>query len=477
MIIQHNIMALNAHRQLGGNTSNVTRNLEKLSSGFKINRAGDDAAGLAISEKMRAQIKSLDRAKLNAQDGISLIQTAEGALTETHSMLNRLVELATESANGTIKDDDRAKVQDEVKALTDEVDRISKATNFNGINLLDGSLAAAGNLTANIKIGGAKPVETVTPASKTTNGTTGAAVAADNTGAKIVYTNAAGESKTLTVSIKSTGTAAERQAELIKTLSADAEFSKAFKVSDAGSQKIKFEAQTAGKSKATITSADTTGGTAADIKGKLTAGADKSTKYTLTDANWKVGDKVEVGGRTFEFATGADGTNGKTFATVATLITATAVHGIITTGTTGNPVGFSTETGKGLTMQVGDTADDFNKVTVSVNDMSSAGLGLSGLDLGTQEAAAGSLEKIKGAVGLVSGARSTLGSLQNRLDHTINNLGVTSENMTAAESRIRDVDMAKEMMDFTKNNVLTQAAQAMLSQANQQPQQVLQLLR
>ncbi|MEF9853952.1 MAG: hypothetical protein RR787_08245, partial [Hydrogenoanaerobacterium sp.] len=167
MIIQHNIMALNAHRQLGGNTSNVTRNLEKLSSGFKINRAGDDAAGLAISEKMRAQIKSLDRAKLNAQDGISLIQTAEGALTETHSMLNRLVELATESANGTIKDDDRAKVQDEVKALTDEVDRISKATNFNGINLLDGSLAAAGNLTANIKINGAKPIETVTAATKT----------------------------------------------------------------------------------------------------------------------------------------------------------------------------------------------------------------------------------------------------------------------------------------------------------------------
>ncbi|MEG0017979.1 MAG: flagellin, partial [Hydrogenoanaerobacterium sp.] len=166
-----------------------------------------------------------------------------------------------------------------------------------------------------------------------------------------------------------------------------------------------------------------------------------------------------------------------TFATVATLAVATAVHGITTTGASGAAILFSTETGKGLTMQVGDTADDFNKVTVSVNDMSSAGLGLSGLDLGTQEAAAGSLEKIKGAVGLVSGARSTLGSLQNRLDHTINNLGVTSENMTAAESRIRDVDMAKEMMDFTKNNVLTQAAQAMLSQANQQPQQVLQLLR
>ncbi|MEG1760924.1 MAG: flagellin, partial [Hydrogenoanaerobacterium sp.] len=343
-------------------------------------------------------------------------------------------------------------------------------------NLLDGSLAAAGNLTANIKWAGAKPVETVTAATKTTNGTTGAAVALDNTGAKIVYTNAAGESKTLTVSIKSTGDAAARQKELIATLNADAEFSKAFKVSDAGSQKIKFEAQTAGKSKATITSADTTGGTAADIKGTVTPGADKTVAYNLS-GTLAAGDKVEVGGKTFEYVNGADGSNGKSFTDLTALAAAAKVHGITATVANANAVTFSTETGKGLTMQVGDTADDFNKVTVSVNDMSSSGLGLSGLDLGTQEAAAGSLEKIKGAVGLVSGARSTLGSLQNRLDHTINNLGVTSENMTAAESRIRDVDMAKEMMDFTKNNVLTQAAQAMLSQANQQPQQVLQLLR
>ncbi|MEG2125454.1 MAG: flagellin, partial [Hydrogenoanaerobacterium sp.] len=311
---------------------------------------------------------------------------------------------------------------------------------------------------------------------KTTNGTTGAAVAVDNTGAKIVYTNAAGESKTLTVSIKSTGDAAARQKELIATLNADAEFSKAFKVSDAGSQKIKFEAQTAGKSKATITSADTTGGTAADIKGTVTPGADKTVAYNLS-GTLAAGDKVEVGGKTFEYVNGADGSNGKSFTDLTALAAAAKVHGITATVANANAVTFSTETGKGLTMQVGDTADDFNKVTVSVNDMSSSGLGLSGLDLGTQEAAAGSLEKIKGAVGLVSGARSTLGSLQNRLDHTINNLGVTSENMTAAESRIRDVDMAKEMMDFTKNNVLTQAAQAMLSQANQQPQQVLQLLR
>ncbi|MEG2372521.1 MAG: flagellin, partial [Hydrogenoanaerobacterium sp.] len=245
MIIQHNIMALNAHRQLGGNTGNVTRNLEKLSSGFKINRAGDDAAGLAISEKMRAQIKSLDRAKLNAQDGISLIQTAEGALTETHSMLNRLVELATESANGTIKDDDRAKVQDEVKALTDEVDRISKATNFNGINLLDGSLAAAGNLTANIKINGAKPTETVVAATKTSYAA-GTAPDAASTGATVSYTNSKGEAKTATISFTA-GADAKATGKLIADgLNKDAEFSKLFKASaNATTGVISFEAQTA----------------------------------------------------------------------------------------------------------------------------------------------------------------------------------------------------------------------------------------
>ncbi|MEF9852346.1 MAG: flagellin, partial [Hydrogenoanaerobacterium sp.] len=320
-----------------------------------------------------------------------------------------------------------------------------------------------------------KPIETVTAATKTGYAAS-TAPATTVTGAELTYTNSQGKSSTISTTFTA-GTAAENAAAIIKGLNADAEFAKSFKAVATGTNQIKFEAQTAGKSSAKITAAKTTGTGTASLLGTETLGEDKSVKYTLTDANWKVGDKVEVGGKTFSYINGNDGTNGTNFSTVATLITATAVHGITTTGTTGNPVGFSTATGKGLTMQVGDTADDFNKVTVSVNDMSSAGLGLSGLDLGTQEAAADSLEKIKGAVGLVSGARSTLGSLQNRLDHTINNLGVTSENMTAAESRIRDVDMAKEMMDFTKNNVLTQAAQAMLSQANQQPQQVLQLLR
>ncbi len=273
MIIQHNVMSINSHRQLTVNNGNLSKNLEKLSSGYRINRAADDAAGLAISQKMRAQITGLDRAVLNAQDGSSLIQTAEGALTEVHSMLNRMVELATESANGTIQTSDRAKIQAEVNALTSEIDRISQATNFNGLNLLDGSLST------------------------------------------------------------------------------------------------------------------------------------------------------------------------------------------------------------GLKMQVGDTNDTFNMVSVTVSNMNSASLGVQSLSVSTQTDSAAALQKIKDAIGKVSTTRGDLGALQNRLEHTIQNLGVASENMTAAESRVRDVDMAKEMMAFTKNNVLSQAAQSMLAQANQQPQQVLQLLR
>lgn len=277
MRIQHNIAALNSYRNLTNNNSAVSKNLEKLSSGYKINRAGDDAAGLAISEKMRAQITGLETAQKNANDGISLVQTAEGALTEVHSMLNRMVELADQSANGTYDDDtDRENLQKEVKSLTDEIDRISKGTNFNGINLLNGSLA-----------------------------------------------------------------------------------------------------------------------------------------------------------------------------------------------------------GSGLTLQIGDTADDFNKLTVSIANMSAASLGIdtSKIDISTQTGAAAAISLIKKAINTVSMTRGDLGATQNRLEHTINNLGVTTENITAAESRIRDVDMAKEMMTFTKNSVLQQSAQAMLAQANQQPQSVLQLLQ
>jgi flagellin len=270
MRINHNISALNTYRQLSANGANTSKSLEKLSSGLRINRAGDDAAGLAISEKMRGQIRGLEMASKNAQDGISLIQTAEGALNETHSILQRMRELAVQSSNDTNTDDDRAELQKEIAALTTEIDRISNDTEFNTQKLLDGSF-------------------------------------------------------------------------------------------------------------------------------------------------------------------------------------------------TGKQIHIGANTGQALAL--------------SISTMGAGALGVSGLSISAQTSADDAIATIDSAIASVSGQRSSLGAIQNRLEHTINNLGTSAENLTAAESRIRDVDMAKEMMEFTKNNILSQAAQAMLAQANQQPQGVLQLLR
>ena len=275
MRIQHNIMAMNAYRNYNNNTSALSKNLEKLSSGYKINRAGDDAAGLAISEKMRAQITGLETAQKNAKDGISLVQTAEGALTEVHDMLNRMVELATQAANGTYDDAvDRQNLQSELDQLRTEINRISDSANFNGIKLFDGSLAT-----------------------------------------------------------------------------------------------------------------------------------------------------------------------------------------------------------KGVTLQIGDTNDGFNKINFKLNNMDSASLKIDTININSATAAGNAISSIKAAINTVSTARGQLGAIQNRLDHTINNLSVMTENIQDAESTIRDTDVADEMMAYTKNNILVQSAQAMLAQANQVPQGVLQLLQ
>ncbi|MGC5324882.1 flagellin Hag [Brevibacillus sp. SYSU BS000544] len=270
MRINHNISALNTHRALTANTGASGKSLEKLSSGLRINRAGDDAAGLAISEKMRGQIRGLEMASKNAQDGISLIQTDEGALNETHSILQRMRELAVQSNNDTNTNADRSELQKEVAELIKEVDRISNNTEFNTQKLLDGTFSA---------------------------------------------------------------------------------------------------------------------------------------KYIHIGAN----------------------------------------------------------AGQSL--------------TITIADMDATALGINAETVATRAGASAAITALDAAISRVSAQRASLGAIQNRLEHTVNNLGTASENLTASESRIRDVDMAKEMMDFTKNNILTQAAQAMLAQANQQPQGVLQLLR
>ena len=367
MRIQHNIMAMNAYRNYTNNTSALSKNLEKLSSGYKINRAGDDAAGLAISEKMRAQITGLDKAQDNAKDGISLVQTAEGALTEVHDMLNRMVELATQSANGTSDNDvDRDNLQKEMDQLKSEIDRIADSANFNGIKLLDGSMEQDGTVNMNTSI-------SVT----TTAGTITSGTRADGID---LSTLAAGDKVTINGKTYTMAAAANADA---------AEFD------DLDELRTQVEADNAG--------------------------------YTLDiDAD-----------------------------TAVTLST----------------------TGKDLTLQIGDTSDGFNQLKVSVQDMHVDKLGLEDVRIDDQTQAQAAVSQIKDAINIVSSVRGTLGATQNRLDHTINNLSVMEENIQDAESSIRDTDVAEEMMAYTKNNILVQSAQAMLAQANQVPQGVLQLLQ
>lgn len=536
MRIQHNIAALNSYRQLSGNNNAVAKNLEKLSSGYRINRAGDDAAGLAISEKMRAQIKGLETAQKNANDGISLVQTAEGALTEVHSMFNRMVELATQSANGTYDNTvDRANLQKELDSLLDEVDRISEATNFNGLNLLDGSLGGAKVATTQ----GTVSVDEVT-------GTPGTAPTVNTP--PTITTVAGGGTAPATVSFNVAG----------MSITAPTDGSTGAKVSiDIAGEKVEFDVTgdmdadaiataldgreitiggtklTATKAGTTITfssagNADVTALTALNntaLNATRVAGTkgaaprvDGAASTATLDFDGRaggdlLGGTVKVGETTYSFVEKAgDAKAGTTAVVIAkdassdeiatALRAAAAADTKFTVAGTGAEVIFTEKgvaagdgsgkqnysgeaigvkfEGTGLRLQVGDTDDDFQKVRVAVDDMSTKGLGLDGLKgvgILDQTTAGASIEKIKSAINAVSSTRGDLGAIQNRLEHTINNLGVTTENMTAAESRIRDTDMAQEMMAYTKNNILVQAAQAMLAQANQVPQGVLQLLQ
>ena len=396
MRIQHNIMAMNAYRNYNNNTSALSKNLEKLSSGYKINRAGDDAAGLAISEKMRAQITGLDKAQDNAKDGISLVQTAEGALTEVHDMLNRMYELAEQSANGTYEGStDRNQLQKEVNQLRSEINRISDSANFNGIKLLDGSLAG--------------------------------------------YTDATNTAITVKTS-GTTGTPAVFQLDLTG-------FTVGSKVSDEGG-----------------TMSVSLGGKTYDVavKAGMTAGSFATALAAAINKDKVNGD---VGGAYTAAVSGG------------TKINLTATSNGATTELEGSFTTSVKEGVGGLTLQIGDTSDSFNQLSVSVKNTDSEAIGIDDIDISTQEGAAAALDTIKNAINYVSDVRGTLGATQNRLDHTINNLSVMQENIQDAESTIRDTDVADEMMAYTKNNILIQSAQAMLAQANQVPQGVLQLLQ
>ena len=417
MRIQHNIMAMNAYRNYNNNTSALSKNLEKLSSGYKINRAGDDAAGLAISEKMRAQITGLKAASKNVKDGVSLVKTAEGALQEVHDMLNRMDSLATQSANGTYDNEvDRANLQKEVTALKTEIDRIADSANFNGIKLLDGSMGkATGEPTTYVKVGAAFGDATVTKVY-------GASLdATDKKEDTVAITQGNTNTNELSVTVtKYDGSATTTKIDL--------------------------------KDAITITSGSRPG---------KTFGADG-----MKAGDTAVLDLSSVGLGRIEFTATKD-------IAATDKIGAAVAAGISGKAKPADP----NVTGGGLDLQIGDTADDFNKLTISVGDMHAKALGIGDLSIADQTGAAAAIDKIKTAINTVSSTRGDLGAAQNRLEHTQNNLSVMTENIQDAESTIRDTDVADEMMAYTKNNILVQSAQAMLAQANQVPQGVLQLLQ
>jgi flagellin len=389
-------MANNALRNMSINSTNASKAMQKLSSGLRINTASDDAAGLAISEKMRGQINGLNQASTNAQDSISLIQTAEGALNETHSILQRMRQLAVQSANDTNNDSDRTAIQSEINQLTDEIDRIGNTTEFNTKKLLNGDLVGV-----NAEVKGTYSINNNTSIDDLTLGT--------NVATNIADKSTKNGAITITkISVATGGTAT-------------------FDVRDTYGNSISGVTVTKGDTSLTVAS-----GVASGVDLKLSGTFD----------NMKVGESITVVLNKHEDAT--------------------------------------TDGSKSITAQIG--ANSGQTMSIGIADMRSEALGVkdssgNAIKVDDKYAANAAISTIQNAIEKVSSQRSKLGAYQNRLEHTINNLGTSSENLTAAESRIRDVDMASEMSEYSKDNILSQAAQAMLAQANQQPQQVLQLLR
>jgi len=456
MIINHNITALNTHNKLSSASAAQGKSMEKLASGLRINKAGDDAAGLAISEKMRSQVRGLDQASRNAQDGISLIQTAEGALNETHDILQRMRELAVQSGNDTNTKDDRAEIQKEISQLISETDRIATNTEFNTKKLLNGDMGktvqkGAGDavLTGLQSVGsdlasGSYAITYTAAGADTITTTSGAqAVTANNITSDIsVQANAQIKYGSYTLNVTnhdaSGGTA---DFELIgpdgktTTLTGQADDASL----DIGGLTVDFSANNL-TGDGTVKFDLTSDGLEVDLSG------DKAVNNTAISSY--AGGKLNVGGFEFEVLT-SHGSNGDSKAL--------------------NVID------KSVKFQIGANSDQ--NVALAINNMGSSALGVNGVDVTTQAGANSAITTINDAIKSVSAERSKLGANQNRLDHTINNLKTSSENLTAAESRVRDVDMAKEMMNQTKNSILAQAAQAMLAQSNQTPQGVLQLLR
>ena len=458
MVVQHNMQAANANRMLNVTTGQQAKSTEKLSSGYRINRAADDAAGLTISEKMRKQIRGLDQASTNAQDGVSSVQTAEGALTEVHSMLQRMNELATQAANGTnSKDSDRQAIQDEIDQLTTEIDRVSETTKFNETYLLKGDKGATKNVYMNGHDAGLKGTLTDSAKSATF----------------VMDELKAGNKVTIAGKEYSIGsTVADAKASYAKAADGD-------NVTIDGTEYTVVGAtgtEDAGANKLKVTSLDdkVKDGSVVSYKtSKLTVMTDKDNDG-VDDDDSSVISKDIAEGKIVSELTAAN--NIGTVNHAATVAKATADGKTTYTISKGYATVADTLS---FNLHVGADADMTNKINVSIDSMDSASLGIKGLNIkdDSGNAATYAVDAISDAISKVSSQRSSLGAVQNRLEHTINNLDNVVENTTSAESRIRDTDMASEMVNYSKNNILAQAGQSMLAQANQSNQGVLSLLQ
>ena len=464
MVVQHNMQAANANRMLNITTSAQSKSTEKLSSGYRINRAADDAAGLTISEKMRKQIKGLDRASTNAEDGVSAVQTAEGALTEVHSMLQRMNELATQSANGTNSNTDRKAIQDEIDQLTTEIDRVSETTKFNETYLLKGDGAEKAH-NVNAHDAGLDGV-TLTDKGDTVDVT----LKTLNAGDKV---SIAGKNYTIGSSVDEATAHVTDQQKDGGSITVNGEKYTWNKTGGAGGTGSWEKGGTA----TTITIAG--GDVVSDGTKTLTAMKDVAGGADGIDDN---DSTVISAGKAYQLQTAeivkASSIGSDTAATVkANAGNTNANYATATTTFTLNKGTVSYKDSLSFNLHVGADADMTNKITVNIDSMNSAGLGVKGIKADTEQDATYAIDAIADAISTVSSQRSALGAVQNRLEHTINNLDNVVENTTSAESRIRDTDMAEEMVNYSKNNILAQAGQSMLAQANQSNQGVLSLLQ
>lgn len=523
MIINHNMNALNAHRNMNVNNTAAGKSMEKLSSGLRINRAGDDAAGLAISEKMRGQIRGLTQASRNASDGISMIQTAEGALNETQNILQRMRELSVQSSNDTNTAADRQSIQKEIEQLTEEIDRIGNNTEFNTQSLLkgDGSTKLE---SSGVKIGDVKKgtdIETTEVNVK---------LKSDATGEKTFKVNLNGIEIGLKVgNAQNSATEEENANAMLEQLKNAIDSSDSLKgqytVSLEGTDEVVIKAVKGGKFEGGngSISVETATANAVKVDGVVAALNTKTSKigttkeatatsvelnltgFDQTNRDTLEGTGITIGKTQIEFYDARKGaySGDSVGVDISTVTDANSFATAILNQTDGKIQGATIEAkaGTGLTIksldkglnstvnvqngaknegfeatfQVG--ANSNQTISISIGDMRADALGVKNVDLKTAEGSQKATATIQAAIEKVSTERAGLGAVQNRLEYTISNLDNTTENLTSAESTLRDVDMAKEMMTFSKNNILNQAAQAMLAQANQQPQNVLSLLR